>query len=104
MSRTYRKRFESFEQHYKELLDDDSFREHQMKKYGNKWKERMKAHYYGKTEKWHYYNLPKHFRKFVNRSRRRADAQKEHIIKQQEPDSVLFDTWNCKTSNSWGYW
>lgn len=104
MSRTYRKRIFGFESYYRDVLDNDTFNKYYKRMYGKKWRDRLKAQYNGRTSKGFDYKLPKAFRKSVNRQRRRKDTQKTHLTKYVEPDTILFDPWNCKTSNSWGYW
>lgn len=105
MARTYRKRKESFTKYYKHLLIEDGwFSTFMYNKYGNKWRDRLRARYYGKTIKGYDMNLPKWFRKDVNRQRRRKDNQRLHLLLTEDSDQILFDPWNCKTSNSWGYW
>lgn len=99
MSRTYRKRIESFEYHYSYFLKDPEF----CKRW--KWDEqRERAKYKTKTQKWYAYNLPKEFRNSVNRKRRAKDRQelwKEVNISDHEG---LYSKWNCKDNNAWGYW
>lgn len=101
MSRTYRQRQETFERYYGKsrfslrLLIDD-------------WDEnetnRQRARYYSETSKWYTFGLPRQYRNMINRQRRARDKQALFYAIRDNNEDVCFDPWNCKTSNSWGYW
>lgn len=99
MSRTYRKRPESFEAYYKWLLANPETAE----RWG--WDvKRERAKYKTKTMKWYAYNLPKDFRNMINRKRRAYDRQelwKEVNISEHEGQ---YSKWNCKDNRAWDYW
>lgn len=102
MSRTYRKRMESFESFY-----GFSFGGHyqsSLESWDEKEKQIMKARYQTKTDKWLTGNLPKSHRNLYNRKRRAKDSQALHKYIRNGDEDVLFDPWNCKTSHSWDYW
>lgn len=96
MSRTYRKRQESFEKHYEVYIRMNwvTGREVQVLRY----------RYYTQTCKWHSWKLPQWYRNRVNRNRRRHD-KREVWRELNRPDyENLCSSWNCKDCNSWGYW
>ena len=70
MSRTTRKRAESFEARYNHILNN---------LWLWNWTEediiRHRVSYYTSSDKWYSYNLPKYFRNSVNRTRRRKDKR-----------------------------
>lgn len=109
MSRTYRKRRESFEARLKSgWYDWDMGLNGHLSSWrsGRNWTvKRCKAEYlYGEN---YQHSLPRDFRNSVNRQRRARDKQELHreINARVIGDYVgNYDPWNCKTSNSWGYW
>jgi hypothetical protein len=100
MSKTIRKRRETFEHYYRNFLRP-----------GGYWEDhtdvsiaRQRARYYSHTEKWYTYSLPKEFRNSINRIRRAHDRReifKELNINGYEEQC---SKWNCKDSRAWGYW
>ena len=48
--------------------------------------------------------LPKQFRKGVNKQRRLRDKHEVHNSVRKENYTPNMSTWNCKDSNSWGWW
>lgn len=96
MSRTTRKRYKTFENHYINCLSETWFNK---KPIGQR-----KADYYSSSCKWYTWKLPKEYRNSVNRTRRSIDKEqlyKELNIPEHAPNYCM---WNCKSSNSWGYW
>ena len=102
MSRTHRKRRETFEEYFKYRLQPDYF----WARYT--WSEveiaQRKAAYYSETNHWYTHSLPHYFRNSVNRSRRAKDRQSLYDALNKENDPQLFSAWNCKDNNAWGYW
>lgn len=97
MSRTIRKRAESFRQYYKYWFVN------------NFWADeddiiRTRYRYYTRTDRWYSHSLPQDFRNDVNRVRRRKDKREiwkaVNVIGYEEQCSM----WNCKDNNAWGYW
>lgn len=103
MSRTYRKRQESFEKYYGEGL---SFNNSVplIETWDKKERQRQKAIYYTETNNWYSGNLPKDYRKTVNKKRRARDKQAIFDFVNRGNEDACFDPWNCKTNNTWGYW
>ena len=100
MSRTYRKRKESFESANKYCLEYWA-----ENKNNNKRIEQEKAKYFSsKTNKWYTHSLPKWFRNSVNRNRRRYDKREIYKSINFEDYPEQCSKWNCKDNNSWGYW
>lgn len=106
MSRTYRKRVESFRQYYKNwTFNEDGtlsitwktfYTEEEVKK--------LKYQYKTKTCKHYTFNLPKFFRNMVNRKRRAYDKQELWKELNLEEYEGLYSSWNCKDNNAWSYW
>ena len=106
MSRTYRKRQESFNTRMKEGYYDVD-----LCVYGYRWgvlkripwtKARCKAEYlYG--ENWQH-NTPQWYRNQVNRVRRAVDKRELYKEVNREDYVGNYDPWNCKSDNAWGYW
>ena len=98
MSRTYRKSEESFDSYWHDNLDwylnyisSTEARERA------KWK-------YNPQRGYQHWTLPKEFRNSVNRSRRARDRQEIYREINIIEYEGLYDPWNCKTANQWGYW
>ena len=101
MSRTYRKRQETFECYYY-TYDTTSW---WYLRYTEKEKEHMKARYNGDSSKYRFNNsLPRWFRNDVNRKRRAVDRREMYKEVHRAEYIGNYDPWNCKTSNAWGYW
>ncbi len=110
MSRTYRKRAESFEEYYKFwLAEQDAIHLSGRTLFTSDiWvlaylkKERYK--YKGHTKKYYGWGLPKYFRNSVNRSRRSRDKHEiwKAVNLLDYPEQC--SKWNCKDNNDWGYW
>lgn len=68
-----------------------------------KFKEQERARYKTRTRKYFNFTLPWVFRNSVNRQRRAKDRTAIHneIYEKRFAD---YATWNCKDSDSWGYW
>ena len=98
MSRTYRKTQESFDSYWK----DDY--EWYIRAFGTTEKRERAKWKYNPTRGYQYWTLPKWFRNDVNRSRRARDRQEIYKETTQIDYEGLYDPWNCKTSNAWGYW
>ena len=102
MSRTYRKRRETFEEYFKYRLQPDYF--WIQYPWTKEEEAQQRAAYYGVTCKWYTYSLPKNFRNSVNRKRRAKDRQSLYDALNKEDDPQLFSAWNCKDNNAWDYW
>lgn len=96
MARTYRKRPETFERYARRSRWIDSASEEEI--------DRRRAKYYTRTDKFFYFNLPKAFRRMVNRQRRAYDRRELHRELTHYEYEGLYDRWNGKTGNAWGYW
>jgi len=97
MSRTYRKRAETFEQYYSYWFDAglwDDETELNERRY----------RYKTRSDKWFSYNLPKGFRNSVNRKRRRVDRHEIYKAINFEDYPEQCSMYNCKDNNAWGYW
>jgi hypothetical protein len=105
MSRTYRKHKIPYNQ-YKisldRLLDSDEFNS------SNYIIETIKKDYWrynADTDIRYDYCLPKHYRKYINKSKRRTNDKQELYKEIMQVEYVgNYSTWNCKDSNEWGYW
>lgn len=97
MSRTYRKRTETFEQYYSHWFANDWFGD-------EKDEMQMRAKYYNTTDKWYSHSLPKYFRKDVNRKRRKIDRHEIYKAINFDDYPEQCSRWNCKDNNAWGYW
>jgi len=97
MSRTTRKRAESFYQYYKYWFDNKLWDDE---------KEiiQRKVRYHTSSDKWISHCLPKGFRKTVNRSRRNKDKREIYKAINFDGYEEQCSKWNCKDNNSWGYW
>ena len=64
------------------------------------------ALYYSDKKCWDYrkVNIPRWFRNFVNRDRRRKDKHEIHKSLYNPNYEEQCSNWNCKDSNHWGYW
>lgn len=100
MSRTLRKRRKTFEQYYSYSLENNYFECDANAKYI----EQEKAKYYSKSNGWYSHSLPKLFRQSVNQHRRMIDKHELHREVVFEAYDGNYCMWNCKSSNSWGYW
>jgi len=107
MSRTYRKRSKKHEYEF-DITDlwTINWLENISKKYSctiEQFKTREIRKYYSHTEKYYEFTLPKVYRNSINRQRRRKDKQALHneVYEKRFPD---YASWNCKDSESWGYW
>jgi len=115
VSRTTRKRKESFEAYYKRWLIcldhpewfDESPNFHT---YFRTYKgldayiksERYK--YKTSSDKHYSYSLPKYYRNMINQQRRARDKVALWRELNYDDGAGNFSKWNCKDSNSWGYW
>lgn len=96
MSRTYRKRRESFESHYAISLGEGWFKDYEIPQH--------KARYYSKTEKWYSYSVPRWHRNSVNKLRRRYDKHEIWKALNQEDYPEQCSRWNCKDARHRNYW
>jgi len=55
----------------------------------------------GNSGQW---SLPRHFRNTVNKTRRRFDKKELWKSIHLEEYEEQCSKWNCKDSNSWGWW
>jgi len=95
VSRTTRKRIESFESYF---LNEDWTNKSNLKA-----ENQQRADYYGETNKWYSWKLPKFYRKIVTKKRRARDAR--GLFKEVHLNQVgNFCNWNAKSSESRGYW
>jgi len=98
MSRTYRKTWETFDQYWKGHY-------HWYLKATSTTLEREKAKWkYNPRRGYQYWTLPQWFRNDVNKSRRARDRQEIYREIMLEEYEGMYDPWNCKTANQWGYW
>ena len=101
MSRTYRKHSISFQW----MLDNDwyfgSWKQEQ--EYSVRKKRAIYRQRENKGGRWDM-TLPHDFRNDVNRQRRAVDKRELYKEVHKEDYVGNYDPWNCKTSNSWGYW
>ena len=93
MSRTYRKRFVSYEFYWRNVT----------------WYEQTKADkakYYSDNLDRHWFrtSLPKWYRNRVNRDRRRFDKREIYKAINIENHEEQCSKWNCRDSDLWGYW
>jgi len=97
MSRTIRKRKETFESYYQYYFDNNFWGDETDKVI-------LRVRYYTSSCKWYSHCLPKEFRNSVNRTRRRKD--KREVFKAINLDGYeeQCSMWNCKDNNAWGYW
>ena len=95
MSRTFRKRPQSFNDYYHHLLDSATHEDFLKKE---------QYRYRTKTEKFYTYNLPRFYRNMVNRKRRAHD--RTELFRELNHFEYIgaYSKWNCKDSNAWGYW
>lgn len=100
MSRTVRKRQQTFESYYHVFLEEDGWWANDM----GVNVEQKRARYYSKTEKWYSFGMPRWFRNRVNRDRRRHDKREIWKAVNKHEYEELCSSWNCKDNNSWGYW
>ena len=94
MSRTYRKRVETYESYWKNMVA-----------YGfHTYNKREKAKYYSDAYDRRYFRetLPREFRNSVNKQRRARDRQA--LYREVNGFVGNFSKWNCKDNNAWGYW
>lgn len=101
MSRTFRKRYEK---HWTLTLERNDYYIINKLKNNKKFIEQQTAQYKTRSEKYYTYKLPKCYRNMINRTRRAHD--KAFLYKDLNfiDYEGIYDPWNCKTSNSWGYW
>jgi len=102
MSRTYRKRRETFNEYYRDWIDgieNDLALEWQVK-----YITKEKYRYNTRTVKHYDFGLPKSFRNMINRQRRAKDKQEiwKAINLHDYPEQC--SKWNCKDANHWEYW
>ena len=98
MSRTYRKTEETFDSYWKgDFYWYIRITHSTEKRERAKWK-------YNPQRGYQHWTLPKDFRNSVNRSRRSRDRQEIHKEVNIINYEGLYDPWNCKTSNAWGYY
>jgi hypothetical protein len=65
---------------------------------------RAKARYYSRTEKWFAFGLPKDYRQMINKQRRARSVQELWKELHWDDYEEQCDLWNGKTNNPWGYW
>jgi len=109
MSRTFRKRSQSYEEYYKFWLLDTprysfGYPIHKTEDWIKEYLREERYKYKTKSVKYYDFGLPKFYRKMVNKNRRRKDRHEvwKALNFNDYPEQCC--KWNCKTSEAWGYW
>ena len=105
MSKTYRKRKESY-------AESQTWEYAGWKRHGYSWVPMTeheikadKSRYYQDCATWYGYStLPKWYRNTVTRKRRSVDRIETYRELTFDEYSPNYDMWNCTSSEAWGYW